>query len=808
MSSNAFDEAVASSQDPANSFDQKRDSLLSAINTTKEFIQELSEYSKSKVTFYLPATNASPYTFKVLKLHQPFSHQSFATKSTSDEDPLRTQLSSVCQHLVRISGRLEQNTSKILVTGDLNAGKSTFINALLGGYHILPSDQQPCTMAFCEVVQAEPPTLPHSTQHQHPVVQSGILPNQGKIVVHAFTNGHSEEEHSTPNKTLTIDEMQQLAADSDSPFTWYRIWYPQSVIYSQFQDPYISYSLIDSPGLNTDFLKTMSLFTKQEDIDVVVFLINASNHLTLSARDFLMEAAKEKSLVFTVVNRMDEIRDKEKCKRTILSQIREVLPLTFGAQSELIHFVSAIEHLKKNENELARHSSQIKNGEKELGNNSPQIKKDGNELASNSSHDENTCSDWIHLIDSLKRFVFVKRTQSKLCPAKTFLLNLLEDLSFLLDSNKSVYNERYQRVSLELTTSESEWEHLQASQDKLLDSLSTEIDKNCTQIYTETRTRLLEFTHSIESVVGSVEWQGFTKISWFVKEVQSVLVRKAHHEMLEARKEALETVTATIYSLYQHAQTLLPQIYDNGESGQVHPDIPGTLSCAEPIIYKDDLNLSTLEAVAFSFSFPFPFIDWMMSGLSGVPVVGWFCSMVMGKSQSNSFKWIRAASFTVIGVLGIRFIGKPLWSIASLVPFGKTLLCVGAAGWVCATMATPRSIRASLVQQAQFHYSTVGASAPFRASKSPDNQSNAEPVESNLAFVEQFPRLLEGGARKLLRIPSNELMSKWHAWMTKTRRDRQEREGMRRRWASTVEYFEQTRGSLISFRRTIESIHL
>lgn len=44
----------------------------------------------------------------------------------------------------------------------------------------------------------------------------------------------------------------------------------------------VDISLIDSPGLNIDTMKTTSLFSKQEEIDVVVFVVNAENHFTLS----------------------------------------------------------------------------------------------------------------------------------------------------------------------------------------------------------------------------------------------------------------------------------------------------------------------------------------------------------------------------------------------------------------------------------------------------------------------------------------------------------------------------------------------
>ena len=54
------------------------------------------------------------------------------------------------QHIDRLCVCLEDTSSKVLVTGDLNAGKTTFDNALLW-HTVMPVDQQPCTMVFCKV---------------------------------------------------------------------------------------------------------------------------------------------------------------------------------------------------------------------------------------------------------------------------------------------------------------------------------------------------------------------------------------------------------------------------------------------------------------------------------------------------------------------------------------------------------------------------------------------------------------------------------------------------------------------------------
>ena len=63
------------------------------------------------------------------------------------------KISQSIKHLLSLRDRIEDISSKVLVTGDLNAGKSTFCNGLLRR-RVLPEDQQPCTSLFCEVLDA------------------------------------------------------------------------------------------------------------------------------------------------------------------------------------------------------------------------------------------------------------------------------------------------------------------------------------------------------------------------------------------------------------------------------------------------------------------------------------------------------------------------------------------------------------------------------------------------------------------------------------------------------------------------------
>ncbi len=127
------------------------------------------------------------------------------------------------------------------------------------------------------------------------------------------------------------------------------------------------------------------LFARQEEIDVVVFVVSAENHFTLSAREFLSSASKEKAYLFIVVNKFEQIKNKEKCRRSVLEQIRELSPRTYDDAADLVHFVD---------------SSAV------LG-------------------VDPTNASFTSLEASLRSFVLLKRSKSKLHPAATYLTHPL-----------------------------------------------------------------------------------------------------------------------------------------------------------------------------------------------------------------------------------------------------------------------------------------------------------------------------------------------------------------------------------------------
>jgi mitofusin len=185
-------------------------------------------------------------------------------ESSSIANLLNDRLDQSLRHLDKLKTRVSDTSSKVLVTGDLNSGKSTFVNALLKR-EILPADQQPCTSIFCEVLDA--------------------MQNDGLEQVHAIPNVEIYN-RLDPNTFHIIEKrhLNKVIMDDFEQYKMLKIYSndARTAQESLLHNGVVDIALIDSPGLNTDSITTTAVFARQEEIDVVVFVVSAENHFTLS----------------------------------------------------------------------------------------------------------------------------------------------------------------------------------------------------------------------------------------------------------------------------------------------------------------------------------------------------------------------------------------------------------------------------------------------------------------------------------------------------------------------------------------------
>jgi mitofusin len=424
--------------------------------------------------------------FSILKLDLKLGALSQAElvhslEKTSIASLLDGKISQSVKHLLSLRDRIEDKSSKVLVTGDLNAGKSTFCNALLRR-KILPEDQQPCTSIFCEVLDARE--------------------NDGVEEVHAihkdqFYNRNDESTYDV----FALSELENIVIDN-SKYMQCKVYVKdvRTIDESLLNNGVVDIALIDAPGLNSDSVKTTAVFARQEEIDVVVFVVSAANHFTLSARDFIINAAHEKAYMFMVVNGFDNIRDKDRCQRMVLDQIGKMSPQTHKDAAELVHFVSS------NAIPVAP-GAVVSSGSGNGGpGGDPGDGDDGDDGDEHGSKDKGKgkekekIEDFEKLESALRRFVLERRARSKLAPAKTYLLNVLADLNALASVNRDVADSELQRVSTELEDIIPAFEDKQKQKEVVETSVKETIEKSWEDVYKHTRSALKE---TIERVAYS-----------------------------------------------------------------------------------------------------------------------------------------------------------------------------------------------------------------------------------------------------------------------------------------------------------------
>ncbi|KAJ2742118.1 mitofusin [Coemansia sp. BCRC 34301] len=408
-------------------------------------------------------------------------------------------------HIDKLIARVTDKSSKILVTGDLNAGKSTLVNALLRR-DILPFDQQPCTMLFCEVVDAS--------------LNSGAEEIHGVRSISAYSQGDPRT-----YAVVGLPDLEDVVMENSEGFQQLKIYTHdvRSDGASLLHNGSVDVALIDSPGLNRDSLKTTQLFARQEEIDVVVFVVNAENHFTLSGQDFLVSAGNEKARIFIVVNRFDAIRRKDRCERMILDQIRDLSPLTYAERSDLVHFVSAHEQLA--------------------------AERSGGSGAESFSRMEK----------SLRSFALEQRFKSKLAPAQRYAMNVLGDVQYLAAENVAAATKRIQEINMLLRESMPRYEALLQERSDTSRRAEAALDDGCAEVRRHTAAHLTNTTRHLQDVAEKVAYPGLLSLWAYAESVLLAMVRHLEHEVAECDRFACFTIhhaRAELARLDSHRHTL------------------------------------------------------------------------------------------------------------------------------------------------------------------------------------------------------------------------------------------------------------
>ena len=462
------------------------------------------------------------------------------------------RIAQTLRHLQLLRDRIEDTSSKVLVTGDLNAGKSTFCNALLRR-KVLPEDQQPCTSIFCEVLDAREN---ESIEEVHAIHKDAV---------------YSREDESTFD-VYRLQELEKIVTDNNR-YTQCKVYVMdiRSVDKSLLRNGEVDISIIDAPGLNSDSLKTTAVFARQEEIDVVVFVVSAANHFTLSAKEFIWNAAQEKAYIFIVVNGFDNIRDKERCQRMVLEQVGSLSPQTLKESSELVHFVSS------NAIPVAPATTSGSGGGGSGGNSDPSDNdpslddeeeplgkhgEPGSPPGKGKGKEKEILEDFEHLEGALRRFVLEKRARSKLAPAKTYLLNILQDLDTLATVNRDVAQAELDRVTNELLKIEPAYEKSKNAQSEVSDDIDKTIEATCAEIYSHTTNTLNTTIARVADVDLGVPYPGLLNAFQYAEDIKTAMLDQISYAVIECEEHARTKASDEVNTINSFGTLHLGDDYD------------------------------------------------------------------------------------------------------------------------------------------------------------------------------------------------------------------------------------------------------
>ncbi|ODV95293.1 hypothetical protein PACTADRAFT_2996 [Pachysolen tannophilus NRRL Y-2460] len=410
------------------------------------------------------------------------------------------------KHLLALKDRIDDTSSKVFVTGDLNSGKSAFCNALLRK-KLLPEDEQPCTNVFCEVIDARD--------------------NNGLEEIHAVPIGsHYDIKDESTYKIFPLKDIDDLVYQSDT-YAILKIYCNDNrpIEQSLLKNGIIDISLIDAPGLNMDSYQTTQVFSRQEEIDLVVFVVDAKNHFTLSGKEFISSAANEKNLIFIVINKFDSVKDKDKCMRKILDQVQSLSPDTHKDARDFVHFVSS--------NNIQKDNPGDGDGP-------------GNDPDDNGGGDAGPDDpDFDHLEACLRNFILEKRSLSKLLPSKNYLFRLLSDLEVLFKLNEQLYSKEKEEMIKELNEIMPKYESAMQRSVKINDAINKIIENTATDVYNYSKKTIDETIAEMNSE-NLIEYSGLKDLYQYSVELQQAMINKLAQSVVVgenyARKKTTEKV--------------------------------------------------------------------------------------------------------------------------------------------------------------------------------------------------------------------------------------------------------------------------
>jgi predicted GTPase len=203
-------------------------------------------------------------------------------------------LSSPAERLRQRAREIRADRFSVLVVGEFKRGKSTLLNAMMGG-PVLPQKVAPCTAVVTIIAYGE---------HKRVSVRFAAAPGKEPPADESLSIEEFQRRYALESADAAADEGLEGGFDRFSAVDHARIEYPVDLCRHRVE-------LVDSPGLGEHRVRTERTQAYLDRADAVVMVLDATQLLRLEELHFLENILLPRGLknIFFVVNKWNLIAD-------------------------------------------------------------------------------------------------------------------------------------------------------------------------------------------------------------------------------------------------------------------------------------------------------------------------------------------------------------------------------------------------------------------------------------------------------------------------------------------------------------------
>lgn len=384
----------------------------------------------------------------------------------------------VCEDLYE---KLSKDSFKVVIMGQFKVGKSTFINALLGGGDLLPAKATPCTAVINEIKYSKDKRA--VIHFKHPIPSP--LP---KLAYDVKLHMDNNKGRQVPPMPIPVERLNQYvviddeADDPDQKMGIAQTPFSKAEIYWDLPICEKGVEIIDTPGLNENETRTKVTMSYLSNADAIIFVMDCQapcGIIDMEAIDaYILGGGHEYTMFVGNKINLTKEREREEVKRYITKRLSDKTKL--GEKG--IYFINA------------------------------EAAKDGKYEGDSVKLNQSGMPEFEEALDD---YLANKRGTIKLLqPVSQLEVALERAIAIVIPNEKKLLNTSTQEIDKRLQKELPNLERLRREKEILTTSLENHISKICVDTDRILENRYDELISDIPKIVNEIEISEINHVNW------------------------------------------------------------------------------------------------------------------------------------------------------------------------------------------------------------------------------------------------------------------------------------------------------